>query len=137
MSTKMENFINEVLTNAMDKISEYIQKEYPYFKVYISLDGRITLWVNVNGNCRENISSDELTVYMDNLEKWLNSYKMQVRHIIHHPDNYFLCTICNRVLPMDKFEANVFAGYYCKDCVEDNSYLQKIISDSKKDGFYD
>lgn len=128
----------KILEPAYTEITRKMDDWLPNLRVQISREGRISLWANTSR--REAIKTPQeynvgqLVVHQVKFLLWANR---EVGRIIAEPDKYFWCTRCGKVHPIEDYKSSVFAGYYCKDCYNNNEDIQEVVRQSKEAGFYD
>ncbi len=134
-------FKNEVINKLrafQNEIKNLFNDKFSNLTFLISPSNGISVWVkNKDGSCGAGITLDKrntiLEVFDEEFFAFLNK-KVALASL--HPDKYFYCSECGRVLDREQFAANVFAGYYCKECAK-KPEIAELIEESKKVGFYD
>jgi len=136
-------FVQEIINlqlEANEKIKAILEKNYPNLTFQIAPDGDVHCWVKTEGSSREGVEFLTPVSVHDLSRKVLEmigKMNTKVEIVAKNPKEYFLCSECGQVLPMKELEANVFAGYYCKECTKNNTGVRALINESKKAGFYD
>lgn len=115
-------------------ILQELSSEYENLNFYLNKDNELSVWIKDVGTGVE-IPKRYRNINMFNSE-FYTDLNDRVAIVRHQPDKYFFCTECSQVKPKDELEANVFAGYYCKDCAT-KPEITSLIKESKKRGFYD
>lgn len=140
--TKQDYDTAHSFTKALTPVYEVIENRMsgwlPNLKIQISHRGNLSLWVKDNRGeaiiLPQEYNVGQLVVHQVKFLLWAN---VQAGKIIAEPDKYFWCTKCGKVHPIDDYKASVFAGYYCKDCYNNNKDIQEIVRQSNEPGFYD
>ena len=125
------------LSKVYDSIREDMMEWLPNLDIYISPKGELSLWVrslNQAIKTPQEYNVGGLHSHQIKFLLWVND---KVKAIVNEPDKYFWCTECGTVQPMDNFKANVFSGYYCNDCYNNNKDVKDIVNVSDTPGFYD
>ena len=109
----------------------------PNLIISVSPEGELNLWVKSKRHeaikLPQVYNVGQLLVHQVKFLLWVNR---EVDKIIAEPDKYFWCTKCSKVHPIDNLKDNVFSGYYCKDCYNNNPEVQRLIELSYEPGFY-
>lgn len=134
LSHSFMKILEPVYKEIKNKMSEWL----PNLKIQISHGGNLSLWVKDRRGeaimLPQEYNVGQLVVHQVKFLLWANT---QAGKIIAEPDKYFWCTKCGKIHPIDDYKASVFAGYYCKDCYNNNKDIQEAIRQSNEPGFYD
>lgn len=131
--------ISKLTDTTNRKVETLLKQQYPYLHIYVSPDGEINLWVEVNGRSAMAIIPQRKRyigklLYSD--MEYLEELNEKVKPVSLEPDKYFYCTECGEVKEWTELQDNVFAGYYCKECAK-NPQIDALIKASYEKGFYD
>lgn len=136
----MQKKINNVIEEAHSVVKQLLLEEFEHLYFHISPTGSLSCWVrNSEGKdgagirLEHKINIGGFTCFYWRYLQELNQ-KVALAHT--NPKEYFYCTECGEVKSIFEFEANVFAGYYCKECAKKPD-IASLIQESHKRGFYD
>lgn len=128
----------KILEPAYKEIKNKMSEWLPNLVIHVSRKGDLSLWVKDGRGesitLPQNYNVGQLVVHQVKFLLWAN---VQAGKIIAEPDKYFWCTECGKIHPIEDYKDSVFAGYYCKDCYNNNKDIQEIVKKSKQNGFYD
>lgn len=128
----------KILEPAYKDIKNKMSEWLPNLVIHISREGELSLWIkDKRGEAitlPQTYNVGQLAVHQVKFLLWAN---VQAGKIIAEPDKYFWCTKCGKIHPIEDYQDSVFAGYYCKDCYNNNKDIQEIVRQSKQTGFYD
>lgn len=135
---EMSHSFIKALAPVYEDIKNKMSGWLPNLKIQISPGGSLSLWVKDNRGEAitppQEYNVGQLLVHQVKFLLWVNT---QAGRIIAEPDKYFWCTKCGKVQPIENTAGQVFAGYYCKDCYNNNKDIQDIVRRSNEPGFYD
>lgn len=134
--TDIKRIINDIKLKSGKEIQDNLNNYYKNLFIKLSNNGYIWTWINVEDCAREGIEDDSVNVYTDDWKSFLDELNKTAEIVHLEPDKYFYCTECCKVKPMDEFEENVLAGWYCKECAKKPN-VANLIKESHKKGFYD
>jgi hypothetical protein len=119
-----------------------LQKQFPhlYFMVLSGTSKRLAgAYSFKNPDCLVSV-----WVLYDNKDReFLGDYSITNKNLLERLDglakrakkeNKFICSNC---FQLHDFGHNVFAGYYCQYCFENNQYVQQTVKASWKPNFYE
>lgn len=136
----MQKSIDKVMSAAHAQVKEYLMKEFEHLYFYISPTGILSCWVRTSNdrdgagiNLEHQINVGQILFHQWRYLQELNK-KVELAHTKSR--EYFYCTECGEVKPMNEFADSVMAGIYCKECAKKPD-IAALIEESHKEGFYD
>ena len=135
--TRARNF-SKKLSGVYEEIEKELEAWLPNLKIYVSPQGEISLW-SKRGHGIHTPFDTPINVggMMLHETRWLVWVNKEIEKVNNEPDEYFWCTTCGKVQPKENYKASVFAGYYCKDCYDNDEAIQRLVKHSNEPGFYD
>lgn len=135
----MQKSITKLMEDAYTGVKRILSEGFPNLHFYVSPTGELSIWVKEGGGCGAAISM-KYQINVGNILfhhwRYLQELNKLVEPVTENPREFFYCSECGEVKPIEQYADYVMAANFCKDCAK-HPAIAKLIKESKKAGFYD